>query len=428
MDRAKPTILILTTHTGGGHRNLAQALKETLETRYEVVILDPQSPLVGPTYTAASRHFVSFLHWQFALTDNRPVSFCLQRFLALLGGSRFRGIIERVQPDLVIATHAMLSYTTARALERVGGDPEGRSYGMGEMRRRIRRPPARGGLTLPDGSTRDTDAPGRVGPPLAGGLRIRRIPLVFQLTDLGRLHTTWFAEKEADAYLVPTREILTQALEQGIEQKRLHLTGRPTRRQFLTLSPDVREETLRSLGFDPTVFTLFLQGGAMGAAGLERTIAGVLAAETPVQIILACGDNKGLTAHYAGSEHVRVLPFTEQIAPYMASADVIAGKAGASFISESFILGKPFLATSFIPGQETPNLRFIEQHNLGWLCPRPAEQIVLLRQLVGNPGLLAEKMASINAYRVWNIQANQRILPTIDRLLETPLCYPIGAD
>jgi processive 1,2-diacylglycerol beta-glucosyltransferase len=379
MDRAKPTVLILTTHTGGGHRNLAQALKETLETRYEVVILDPQSPLVGPAYTAASRHFVSFLHWQFVLTDNRPISFSLQRLLALVGGRRFRDIIERVQPDLVIATHAMLSCTTALALDRLA----------------------------------------------TGG---RRIPLVFQLTDLGQLHTTWFAGKEADAYLVPTREILTQALEQGIEQKRLHLTGRPIRQQFLTLSPDVREETLRSLGFDPTVFTLFLQGGAMGAAGLERTITGVLATETPVQIILACGDNNGLTAHYAGSEHVRVLPFTEQIAPYMASADVIAGKAGASFISESFILGKPFLATSFIPGQETPNLRFIEQHNLGWICPRPAEQIALLRQLVGNPGLLAEKTASIDAYRVWNIQANQRILPTIDRLLETPLCYPIGAD
>ena len=379
MDRAKPTILILTTHTGGGHRNLAQALKETVEAHYEVAILDPQSPLVGSTYTAASRHFVSFLHWQFVLTDNRPASFCLHQFLALLGGRRFRDIIAHVRPDLIIATHAMLSYTIARALDRLAADG-------------------------------------------------RRIPLVFQLTDLGRLHTTWFARKEADAYLVPTREILTQALEQGIEQKRLHLTGRPIRRQFLTLSPDVREETLRSLDFDPAVFTLFLQGGAMGAAGLERTITGVLETGTPVQIILACGDNNGLATRYAGRQHVRVLPFTAQIAPYMASADVIVGKAGASFISEAFILGKPFLATSFIPGQETPNLRFIEQHNLGWVCPRPAEQIALLRQLASDPGLLAEKAASIHAYRTWNIQANQRILPAIDRLLAAPICYPVGAD
>jgi UDP-N-acetylglucosamine:LPS N-acetylglucosamine transferase len=368
MKVSKATILILTTHTGGGHMNLAQALKETLETHYEVVILDPQSPLVGRSYTAASRHFVKYLEWLFIFTDIKFVSFCLQRFLALMSSRRFRSIIERVQPQLVIATHAMLSYTTARAIDR-----------------------------LP-----------------------RHIPLVFQLTDLGRLNMTWFAEKKADAYLAPTKEILEQALGQGIEQHRLHLTGRPIRHQFLEVSPDMRSETLASLGFDPSVFTLFLQGGAMGSARVDRAIEGVLSTGTPVQIILASGDNNGLTEHYAGSEHVRVLPFTEKIAPYMAAADVIAGKAGASFVSEAFILEKPFLVTAFIPGQETPNLHFIERHNLGWVCLQTAEQIELLCRLASNPDLIAEKTASIRAYKTWNIQANQHILPTIDRLLEIP--------
>ena len=52
----------------------------------------------------------------------------------------------------------------------------------------------------------------------------------------------------------------------------------------------------------------------------------------------------------------------------MAAADVIAGKAGASFITEAFILEKPFLVTALIAGQETPSLQFIERHNLGWDC------------------------------------------------------------
>lgn len=372
---SKPTILILTTHTGGGHMNLAQALKETLETRYEVVILDPQPSFVGHSYTAASRHFVKYLEWLFILTDIPLVSFCLQRFLALMGRRHFRSLIERVRPDLVIATHAMLSYTTARALDR-----------------------------LPDHIGRNPSVP--------------RISLVFQLTDLGRLNKTWFAEKKADAYLVPTREIFAQALEEGIAQDRLHLTGRPIRQQFLEVVPDMRGEILASLGFDPTVFTLFLQGGAMGAAGVDRTIEGALSTGTPVQIILASGSNNGLAEHYAGNKHVLVLPFTERIAPYMAAADVIAGKAGASFVSEAFILGKPFLVTSYIPGQETPNLHFIEQHNLGWVCLSAAEQIDLLLRLASNPALIAEKLESIQAYRAWNIQANQHILPTIDRLLE----------
>src|SRR5207302_35600 len=159
-------------------------------------------------------------------------------------------VIERVQPALIITTHALLSYATARVNER----------------------------------------------------RRERVPLVFQLTDLGRLHMTWFTEKQADAYLAPTREIFSQALDQGIEKNNL--------------------------------------------------------------------------------------PFTEAIAPYMAAADVIAGKAGASFISEAFMLEKPFLITAFIPGQETPNLQFIEQHNLGWVCLETGAQNELLIKLASNPGMI----------------------------------------
>ena len=103
----------------------------------------------------------------------------------------------------------------------------------------------------------------------------------------------------------------------------------------------------------------------------------------------------------------------------MAAADVIVGKAGASFISEAFILEKPFLVTTFIPGQETPNLRFIEQHNLGWIClDVPALQQLLVK-LVNSPEMIAEKVESIRAYKTWNRQANQDIRAIIERVLET---------
>jgi 1,2-diacylglycerol 3-beta-galactosyltransferase len=136
-----------------------------------------------------------------------------------------------------------------------------------------------------------------------------------------------------------------------------------------------------------------------------------------VQIILAAGNNKEMAERYAGNERIRVLPFTELIAPYMAAADVIAGKAGASFISEAFMLEKPFLVTVFIPGQETPNLQFIEQYNLGWVCPETTTQQELLVKLTNNPEMIAEKGESIRAYKTWNRQANRDILSIIDRLL-----------
>jgi UDP-N-acetylglucosamine:LPS N-acetylglucosamine transferase len=367
MKALRSTILILTTHTGGGHLNLAQALHDMLETHYEVVIVDPQPRGAEHFYTLESRHFLKFLDWQFAFVDNEITSSCLHRVLALFSRGRLLGIIEHIQPQIIITTHALLSYVTARANER----------------------------------------------------RRKPVPLVFQLTDLERLHMPWFTEKQADAYLAPTREIFSQALAQGIAESRLYLTGRPVRRQFLevAVSPGSRAETLADLGFDPAVFTVFLQGGAMGSAGVDQTIGSLLSTGIPMQIILAAGNNKSMASRYTRVAQVKALSFTETIAPYMAAADVIAGKAGASFISEAFILEKPFIVTAFIPGQETPSLQFIERHNLGWVCLETTAQKALFTRLASNPNIIAEKLDSIRAYKAWNMQANQHIRPLIDQLL-----------
>jgi len=99
------------------------------------------------------------------------------------------------------------------------------------------------------------------------------------------------------------------------------------------------------------------------------------------------------------------------------AADAIAGKAGASFISEAFMLEKPSLITAFIPGQETPNLQFIEQHNLGWVCLETSAQKELLIKLASNPGMIAAKEDSIRANKSWNMRANQHIRSIIDQLL-----------
>lgn len=365
MPAVKPVILILTIHNGGGHINLAQSLKEMLETNYDVVIEDAQSGAANRWYSWVSRHSVKFLQWQYMFTDNKVLSFAFHVILTLLSYRRIRRIVARVQPQIIITTQAFLSYAAARVNDH----------------------------------------------------QPKRLPLVFQLTDLGQLHMTYLTEKRADAYFAPTREIFTQVLEQGIEKDRLYLTGRPIRRQFLEVLPCEREETLTRIGLDPSLFTLFLQGGAEGSAGVDRMIESLLSAGVPAQIILAAGNNKKIAERYADHKQVCVLPFTGRIAPYMAAADMIVGKAGASFISEAFTLEKPFLVTTFIPGQETPNLRFIEQHNLGWICLEPAAQQELLVKVANSPKMLAEKVESIRAYKSWNRQANQEICAIIDRLL-----------
>src|SRR5260370_7848198 len=169
-------------------------------------MMDLELDSVDRWYAEISRHFSKLLDWQFTCTDNEIAALWLHRVLTLFSRSRLCEIIEHVQPQLIITTHAFLSYATARANERLR----------------------------------------------------KRVPLVFQLTDLGQLHMTWFTEKQADAYLAPTREIFSQALAHGIAETHLYLTGSPVRRQFFEVS-NTRNETFPPLHFAPPLFTPFLQ-------------------------------------------------------------------------------------------------------------------------------------------------------------------------
>ncbi|HLL77941.1 MAG TPA: glycosyltransferase [Ktedonobacteraceae bacterium] len=365
MKHEKPTILILATRSGGGHLNLALSLREKLEDRYTVVIEDGVFERGDRFYTFVSRYSMQYLYWQYTLSNNAFIALLIHLVILLLTWRRLNALLERVHPQLIIVTHAYLSYTTARANER----------------------------------------------------RKKRVPLVFQLTDLGELHMTWFTEKHADAYLAPSDEIAKQARRHGIDERRLYVTGRPVRRQFVESEAYSRDEALIALGLRPDLLTLFLQGGALGSAGADRTVSALLNTDIPVQILLAVGKNEHIAERYANLPRVRLIPFIEQIAPHMAAADVIVGKAGASFITEAFMLAKPFLVTSYIPGQETANLRYIERHRLGWVRLNPAAQRSLVAALASNPQVIDGLRVSLQAQRTWNLQANGAIGPIIDRLL-----------
>jgi UDP-N-acetylglucosamine:LPS N-acetylglucosamine transferase len=357
----RPNILILTSLTGGGHLSLALALQDALGEHYNIEIVDPHPKIFHRYYTFVGRHFLGLWGVGYKVNDNEVAALRLHKILTVLLQKRLCTIIGQINPQLIITTHTLLSYEVARAIELSG----------------------------------------------------KSIPFVFQLSELEEVHSTWLTERNADAYLVPTREILAQARARGIDECRLHLTGMPVRRQFLQDYSASKTETLASLGFDPGVFTVFLQGGAEGAAGIERSVKSMLAAGKSIQIILAVGTNKQLASRFRGIDCLRVLPFTKNIAPYMAVADVVMGKAGPNFIAEAVMLEKPFLATAFIPGQEAPNLAFLERHNLGWVCLEPAAQHYLIARLASDPAVVAERVDSVRAYRAWNMQANRDIYAVI---------------
>ena len=320
-------ILIFASHTGGGHISLAEAIRDQVQDRYETVIVDPQPRAVNFHYRTVSRHALWLWRAEFKLTDGTRRARMAHELSKHTFAISIVRAIRRVNPDLIISTYPFLTSEVIYAMRL---------------------------------------------------FRIR-LPFAMLFSDPNGVHRSWLTEKHAQATFAPTQETYQQALASGFDPARTHFTGWPVRGQFYHAVP----VPLSHLGLDEKRFTVFLQGGGDGAARFARTVEHVLDVEE-VQIILAAGTNRKLVHQFQGRENIHVLPFTREIAPYMAAADVVMGKAGPNVLFESVTLGKPFIATAYIPGQEQVNLGFIRRHKLGWIALKNASQHYIISLLAAD--------------------------------------------
>ncbi len=364
VERTQPKILIFVSHTGGGHISLAEALRDRLEDRFQVELCDPQPRLVHLHYKLVSRHALWLWDAEFRLANTPVRSRMTHDTYSVLLARNVYAALRKYQPDLVISTYPYLTSEVTFTMR----------------------------------------------------LSRKHIPFAMLFADPNGVHESWLTEKNAQAVFAPTRETYQQALASGFAPERLHLTGWPVRAQFYRASQQDKAEKLAALGLDPAAFTVFLQGGGEGAARFVQTIENVLAVPD-VQVILATGTNQVLYERYQNQPRLYALPFTKEIAPYMNAADVVMGKAGPNMLFETMALGKPFIATAYIPGQEQANLEFIRRYGLGWVALDAASQQQLIRELVENPACLESMRASVEAYRRWNSNAAECIVPLVEKFL-----------
>ncbi|HLV99861.1 MAG TPA: glycosyltransferase [Ktedonobacterales bacterium] len=378
-------ILILTSKTGGGHISLAEAIRDLLERDIPsaerepvstarqtptITIADPQPGFFEFHYRLVSRHALRLWAAEFQLLDTPRRALSAHRIFTHLVRRQLHALLDTTRPDLILTTYPFFSYEVMRVLEE----------------------------------------------------RASTVPLVLLFSDANSVHHAWLTERQAAATFATTRETYKQALEAGFAPERLHLVGWPVRAQFFEhahASSEARAQQLTRLGLDPLRFTIFLQGGGEGAAHVDRTIENIVAMNAPgsaMQIILAVGKNTALQERYCQVAHLAVLPYTKEIGAFMAAADVIMGKAGPNMLFESVMLGKPFIATAFIPGQEEENLAFIRRHGLGWVALHPTAQRSLLTSLTRQPDHLRDMLATIETYRQWNAEMNAQIAPMLRSL------------
>jgi len=169
--------------------------------------------------------------------------------------------------------------------------------------------------------------------------------------------------------------------------KRVEVVGLPVRPEIVSAS---RKEAYAKLGIKDGVFTLVAVGGSQGARVLNQamvTLHKKFAFNEKIQILHLTGKNgyeetKSLLAA-EGLEiekipNLIILPYLEEMQYALAVADLIIGRAGASFLAEVLVRGIPPILIPYPYASDNHQV-----HNARFLKEKGAAHMILEEELSG---------------------------------------------
>lgn len=307
------TILLLSAPIGSGHRLAAEALKEAFGKNKNVNVVhgnvfDFFPAILGKTFLKVYLWILSACPWLYEAMykwGNKGEGSLWMRSLingalAYLGS----GFIKKVQPDVVIATHAT---------------PAGI---MSIYKRRTH----------------------------------SSIYLCGVITDY-TVHRWWLCDG-VDTYFIAD-ERLREKFPAALETVAL---GIPIRQGFQDVD---KEDCRKGFAWKEDAKVCLLMGGGDGLLPMEEIIASLIKDKPAnLQLVALTGKNASLYQKLAcqfGKE-VSVLGYTEQIPQLMCGADIIISKAGGLSCAEILASNLDFIIYKPLPGQEENNAKFLAAH------------------------------------------------------------------
>ena len=392
--------MFLISDTGGGHRSAANAITAALDEistpfafqhRVEDVAAHCSFPLtqLGLGYSMALRYAPPVYGALYYATNGRRRYKALIRFCEPLYRERLRDLFISYQPDAIVSVHPLLNHAALRAR---------------------------------------ADA------------HMQHVPIVTVITDLGKVHESWLVA-DADAVVVPAREVFQRALSRGVPPARLRLLGHPIHPKFDDVTGTV-PELRAALGLPAAGMVVMLMAGGEGGGKLLSTSLALARARLPVHLVVVCGRNEHLQQKLAEMSAslptpMQVLGFTDKIPEYFRAVDLLVTKAGPGTLAEANAAQLPVIVYDYVPGQERGNLDFVRHNGLGEVAIGGASHVVeAVRSMIRMPErltairhnqeIVAPRRSSRRIAALIAQIANTGTIPAQELLPQPPLRQAIG--
>lgn len=383
-------VLIMSASTGGGHNRAARAIKEELENKtinnepIECEIIDSlklvnntMDKVISRGYEKSAIYTPKAYGRVYRLSESSLVSKneFKDNFLTSLMAKKFRKLLKKSRPDLIIGTHPfpMIALSTLKkSTSNINS------------------------LNLSDAfykHYKDISVP----------------PMISVLTDY-TTHSTWI-QNEIDYYIVGHEYVKELLVFEGVNPNKVKAFGIPVEKSFL--SHRDKETVLSELGLSPNKLTVLLMGGSFGAGNIKATLDELISINRDFQIIVITGRNeslrekleKNLALHHHDKDIV-VLGFTDKMNDLLASVDVLVSKPGGLTTTESLLKNLPMIVPYYIPGQEEENLDFLTNCGAALRTTKKYSLPVLLKVLIDDSSRLDMLKKNIKSIRKFNSAQN----------------------
>jgi len=354
MDKGTPRrVLILMAHTGAGHLRAAEAVTEALRRGYgqavsvEIVdALGDYAPFpfnhLADIYPCWIDRAAAIWGWGYQLSDDARRAEALLRLFWLPVWPRMRRLLRDHPADVIVSTHPLTNHYLAWALHRLA----------------------------------------------------QATPTLTLVTDPVSVHPFWLSQ-EVDFCLVGTHEARRKALECGLKEAQVRVTGLPVNPCFVEGLME-KEKARRTLGWALDRSAVLLIGGGEGMGRLYQIARAIDVTCLGVQLAVVTGRNRRLQRRLERSAW-RSSPYiyglvhhTREMPRLMSAADLLITKAGPGSLHEAFLAGLPLILSGAVPGQEEGNVRLVVEGGAGVWAPNPAQAAALVARWTGaQQGLLA---------------------------------------